>query len=106
MLKKIAGVFGLWLWTQGICGQQVKLDTLTVPYVDFNGEAQQGVIICNAKISSELKEIFKALYIAKYPIERIRPIAEYGNDDERSIRPILTSKSLLPNASESIRNIS
>jgi hypothetical protein len=38
-----------------------------------------------------LKEIFSALYQAKYPIGRIRPISEYGNDDERSMRANNTS---------------
>ena len=75
----------------GVYAQQVKLDTLTVRYVDFNGETQQGVLICNKQIANDLKEIFSALYQAKYPIERIRPISEYGNDDERSMRANNTS---------------
>ena len=91
MLKKIIGVWGLWLLTLSMYGQQVKLDTLTVSYVNFNGDACQGVLICNKQIVNDLKEIFKALYIAKYPIERIRPISEYGNDDERSMRANNTS---------------
>ena len=75
----------------GVYAQQVKLDTLTVCYVDFDGEPQQGVLICNKQIANDLKEIFSALYQAKYPIERIRPISEYGNDDERSMRANNTS---------------
>lgn len=69
----------------------VRLDTLTVRHVDFNGQTQQGVIICNKVIASDLREIFAELYRAKYPIERIRPISEYGNDDERSMQANNTS---------------
>jgi len=72
-------------------GQQVVLDTLQVQYVDFQGKSQQGILICNQRIASDLKEIFKELYKAKYPIERIRPISEYDNDDERSMRANNTS---------------
>ena len=46
----------------GVYAQQVKLDTLTVRYVDFNGEPQQGILICNKQIANDLKEIFSALY--------------------------------------------
>ena len=69
----------------------VVLDTLTMPYVDFEGRTQQGMLICNKAISKDLREIFDELYKAKYPIERIRPISEYGNDDESSMQANNTS---------------
>lgn len=69
----------------------VVLDTLTVQHVDFQGKTQQGVIICNQAIAQDLREIFAELYKAKYPIERIRPISEYGDDDERSMQANNTS---------------
>lgn len=63
----------------------VVLDTLKVQYVDLEGVRHEGEIICNHLITQDLREIFAELYKAKYPIERIRPISEYGNDDERSM---------------------
>ena len=69
----------------------VVLDTLQVKYIDFEGKTQQGVMICNKAIAKDLREIFAELYKAKYPIERIRPISEYGNDDERSMQANNTS---------------
>ena len=69
----------------------VELDTLTVQHIDFEGRTQQGVIICNKVIAKDLREIFAELYKAKYPIERIRPISEYGNDDECSMQANNTS---------------
>ena len=69
----------------------VVLDTLTVKYIDFEGQTQQGVLVCNKTIAKDLREIFAELYKAKYPIERIRPISEYGNDDERSMQANNTS---------------
>ena len=64
----------------------VVLDTLLVPYVDGRGTNHEGVIICNKSIAKDLTEIFTELYRAKYPIERIRPISEFGNDDEQSMQ--------------------
>ncbi|MBR1546981.1 MAG: M15 family metallopeptidase [Prevotella sp.] len=69
----------------------ITLDTLHVQHVDGKGQTQVGVIICNKRISKDLQEIFAELYKAKYPIERIRPISEYGDDDERSMRANNTS---------------
>ena len=84
---------GFWLLTVSACAQPkgVELDTLKVQHIDFQGQPQQGIIICNKKISNDLREIFAELYKAKYPIERIRPISEYDNDDERSMRANNTS---------------
>ena len=69
----------------------IELDTLTVQHIDFDGKTWQGVIICNKAIASDLRAIFAELYKAKYPVERIRPISEYGNDDERSMQTNNTS---------------
>ncbi len=69
----------------------VTLDTLTIQHVDAEGVTHEGVLICNKAISKDLREIFAELYEAKYPIERIRPISEYDNDDERSMQANNTS---------------
>lgn len=69
----------------------VVLDTLQVQHVDFQGKTQQGIIICNTAITKDLREIFSELYRQKYPIERIRPISEYDDDDERSMQANNTS---------------
>ena len=69
----------------------VSLDTLTITHIDFEGTTQQGKLICNKAITKDLREIFAELYKAKYPIERIRPISEYGNDDECSMQANNTS---------------
>ena len=69
----------------------VRLDTLRVRYVDFEGSTQQGVIICNHSIANDLRDIFAELYRQHYPIERIRPISDYDDDDERSMQANNTS---------------
>ena len=84
---------GFWLLAVSAYAQPkgVVLDTLKVQHIDFQGQPQQGIIICNKKISNDLREIFAELYKAKYPIERIRPISEYDDNDERSMQANNTS---------------
>ena len=56
---KYWGLFGVvLLMTVGVYGQHVKLDTLQVQYVDFQNKVQNGTLICNVQITSDLKEIF------------------------------------------------
>jgi hypothetical protein len=69
----------------------VVLDTLHIRHIDGEGKTQVGILVCNRKISKDLQDIFAELYQAKYPIERMRPISEYGDDDERSMRANNTS---------------
>ena len=81
------------LWAVGLSAQPagVVLDTLHVQHVDYEGHTCEGVIVCNKSISKDLRDIFSELYKAKYPIERIRPISDYADDDERSMQANNTS---------------
>lgn len=45
----------------------------------------QGELVCNESIAEDLLDIFRQLYEAHYPIERIRLIDDYEADDERSM---------------------
>ena len=68
-----------------------ELRYLRLSHYDENGEEHIGEIVCNKKISNDLKEIFQELYKQKYPIERMRLIDEYEADDERSMQANNTS---------------
>ncbi|MCM1079263.1 MAG: M15 family metallopeptidase [Bacteroidales bacterium] len=67
------------------------LASLSILHFDENGKTCKGTIICNKQIARDLIEIFKALYKAHYPIHSVRPVSEYGNDDERSMAANNTS---------------
>ncbi len=58
---------------------------LRVKYYDFNGQVQDGELICNKKIADDLVDIFYELYENEYQIEKIRLIDEYGGDDTASM---------------------
>lgn len=59
---------------------------LLVLHRDGEGNAIVGEMVCSSSIADDLMEIFKALYQAKYPIEKMRLIDYYDSDDESSMR--------------------
>ena len=67
----------------------VPLDSLryiTVLHRDAEGHAIVGEMVVATRIADALIEIFKELYEAGYPIERMRLIDNYEADDELSMR--------------------
>ena len=64
---------------------------LQVLHRDEDGNAIVGEMVCSALIANDLIEIFKALYIAGYPIEKMRLVDYYDADDEASMRDNNTS---------------
>lgn len=63
-----------------------NLRCLRVLHKDLSGKILNGELICNVKIAADLIDIFKNLYAAGYPIEKISLIDEYNADDELSMR--------------------
>lgn len=63
-----------------------ELRYLHVLHKDLNGKTLEGELICNVRIAEPLIDIFKELFMAGYPIEKIRLIDEYDADDELSMR--------------------
>lgn len=61
------------------------LHYLRVLHINKKGKTQVGEMVCNKSISADLIDIFRKLYKAQYPIERIVLIDEYGADDEKSM---------------------
>lgn len=62
-----------------------ELNYVGLRYVDFNGDVQEGELICNKAIAQDMVEIFYELYQNDYRIERIRLIDEYNGDDTLSM---------------------
>lgn len=64
---------------------------LQVLHRDADGNAIVGEMVCNSRIAEDLMEIFRSLFMARYPIERMRLVDVYGGDDEASMRDNNTS---------------
>lgn len=58
---------------------------LHVLHKDLDGKEHEGEMIVNVHIAEDVLAIFKELYKADYPIEKIRLVDEYDADDEASM---------------------
>lgn len=64
---------------------------LRVLHSDADGNAIVGEMVCAATVAEDLLAIFKTLFEAGYPIEKMRLIDFYDGDDEASMRDNNTS---------------
>ena len=62
-----------------------ELRYLHLLHKDIDGVIHEGEMICSAKIAEDVLAIFRELYDADYPIEKVRLVDEYDADDERSM---------------------
>lgn len=68
-----------------------ELRYLTVAHYDGEGKVVKGELICNKAIADDLIDIFRNLYHANYPIERMVLIDEFEADDIKSMQANNTS---------------
>lgn len=62
-----------------------ELRYLRLAHIGFDGKSYLGEMIVNRLIADEVIEIFKKLYQAAYPIERMVLVDEYDGDDKKSM---------------------
>ena len=58
---------------------------LHVLHMGFDGQTKEGELVVNKAIAEDVLAIFKQLYEAEYPIEKVRLVDEYDADDEASM---------------------
>lgn len=78
-------------YKEGCPVERKDLRYVHVMYVDFAGRSCEGEFIVNKLIADDILDIFKQLYKAQYPIEKIALIDEYDGDDELSMSDNNTS---------------
>ena len=78
-------------WPEGCTMEREDLMYLSLLYKDADGNTHEGELICNKKIADTLIDIFRQLYDAGYPIEKMVLIDEYGGDDDASMSDNNTS---------------
>lgn len=62
-----------------------SLRYLRLLHYDNEGNIRLGEMVCSSAVSSDLIDIFRQLYEARYPIERMVLVDDYDADDERSM---------------------
>jgi hypothetical protein len=78
-------------YPRGCTVPRSDLRLLHLLHRNFGGHIQIGEMICAASVASEVLAIFRELYDAGYPIEKILLIDEYGASDEKSMADNNTS---------------
>jgi hypothetical protein len=78
-------------FSEGCTTELSNLRYIRVLHYGFDGEIHIGELIVNRLIESDILEIFKELFDAKYPIEQMVLIDEYDADDELSMEANNTS---------------
>ena len=68
-----------------------QLRYLKILFYGFDGETKIGELIVNEKVAADVLEIFMDLYLAKYPIEKVRLIDDYNASDLASMEDNNTS---------------
>lgn len=51
----------------------------------FDGRTHVGELVCHEAVAEDLLDVFRLLYEAGYPIEKMHLIDDYGGDDEVSM---------------------
>lgn len=76
---------------QGTPVSYADLRYLTLYYYDFEGEIQQGEMVCNKAIAKDLLSIFRTLFAVRYQICSIRLVDDFDASDEASMQANNTS---------------
>ncbi len=60
-------------------------------YVGFDGRDHVGALIIHERHAADVAFVFGRLHDARWPIRRMRPVSDYGGDDDRSMAANNTS---------------
>lgn len=78
-------------WHQGCPTDVSQLRDLTISYWDFHGRLRSGILVVNRDVAADVLFLFRRLYEHGFLIQDMRPIEEFGADDEVSMEANNTS---------------
>jgi hypothetical protein len=78
-------------WHAGCPVPLEDLRMLKIRYWDYAGRPAEGELIVHREVADEAESIFRELYKHKFRIDRMRPVEEYGGNDDRSMEANNTS---------------
>lgn len=78
-------------WRRG-CPVPIRdLRLVSVKHWGFDGGVHEGELILHEDVAEDVVRAMRRLFTARFPIERMRLVDEYGGDDERSMAANNTS---------------
>ena len=69
----------------GCPATRTDLRRVEVNHWGFDGQVHRGVLVVRSDVAESVARIFTELYDAKFPIRRMKPLEEYGGDNEKSM---------------------
>ena len=78
-------------WHPGCPVAVSELRLVMVSHWTFAGRAVQGRLVVNRDAAGAIVGVMRRLFVAHFPIQRMRPVEAYGADDERSMAANNTS---------------
>jgi hypothetical protein len=78
-------------WRPGCPVGPSQLRTVRVSFVGFDGRAHSGALVVNRGVVSDVAQVFRRLYAARFPIRRLEPVARFAGSDDRSMASDNTS---------------
>lgn len=73
------------------CSEPGELRAVNVSHWGYDGQVHAGRLIVAAGQADRIVAVFRDIYEARFPIERMVPIDAYGGDDQASMRANNTS---------------
>lgn len=78
-------------WRAGCPVPISSLRLMTLTHFGMDGEVHEGELIAHSDAVADLTRIFRKLFTARFPIERVELVDVYGADDDRSMAANNTS---------------
>ncbi len=78
-------------WSQGCPLSPGQLSLVTVSHWGYDGQVADGQIVIATELVPEVVEIFRNLFDARFPVERMEPVEVFGGDDNASMAANNTS---------------
>ena len=78
-------------WHAGCPVGPAQLRALTVTFWGFDARAHTGTLIVATVAVPAMREAWRRMYVARFPVRRVTPVSAYGGDDNRSMAADNTS---------------
>ena len=75
----------------GCPATRADLRRVEVNFHDWDGDVQRGVLVINRDVAQDVTRIFTDIFDAGFPIRSMKPIEEFGGDDNASMAADNTS---------------
>jgi hypothetical protein len=78
-------------WRPGCPVPLRDLRLVAITYWGFDGQPRPGELVVHATQAARIRRVFAELFAARFPIEQVRLVDEFGGDDDRSMAANNTS---------------